>query len=182
MKLLDWLQDQTSPQEITEEPEPEPAPLLKNRLSELAKVPVTDIMIPRPLITALDADVQLKRVRRLKSSKVSHFPVYKGDLDRILGWIEKEKVLELLLEGREDLNLANHVQPVATVDESAKVSDLADVFLKRQSPFAVVQNDHLQTVGLVPLTEFVELLFGVDLQSTASPSTDTANSLKAYEV
>jgi CBS domain containing-hemolysin-like protein len=181
MKLLSWLQDPGISSESEETAEPPLAPELHNRLTELKDQQVKEAMIPRALVTALDADVQLRRVRRLKSSKVTYFPVYKGDLDHILGWISKGKVLELLNEPNEEVRLADHVKAVGEVQEDASVASLADVFLKSASPFLVVKNQQGTTTGIVPLSEFVELVFGFELGPSAqTPASDLA--LRGYEI
>ncbi len=185
MKLLNWLADQNSPSTFIEISERDTAPLLRKRMEELMGISVIEIMVPRPLITALDADVQLRRVRRLKSAKVSHFPVFKGDLDRILGWIEKAKVIELLNDVREDQKIENYVQPIPQINESAKVPELADLFIQAQSPFVTVTNGQGQTVGLVTLEEFVAKVFGIDLRPQQVPASlvDSAGtSLRSSEL
>ena len=181
MKLLNWLNDQNAP-EFIDNAQDRIAPGLRHRLEELAQVPVTKMMIPRPLIMALDADVQLRRVKRLKSSKMRYFPVYKGDLDRILGWIEKSKVIEILNEGREDARLENHLQPMAKIGENAMVSELADIFLKAKCPMAVVLNDQGQTAGIATLSDFVELLFGFDVEGQTQAATPDPSPPKNYEL
>lgn len=181
MKLFSWLQDPASLE--ADDSEPPLSPKLQARLEELEKLSVRDVMVPRALITALDVDVQLRRVRRLKSSKFAYLPVYKGDLDHILGWVSKRKVLELLNESGEDHQLLPHVRPVGTVMEEASVSELADLFLKTASPLLIVRNSHGTTTGLILLSEFVELIFGFDL-STPQPTTTAEGtpSTRAYEL
>ena len=180
MKLLNWLTDEDSLNSETPQ-DPELTPALKARLKELRKTPVTEIMVPRALIVALDLDVQLRRVRRLKSTKVAHFPVYKGDLDHILGWVSKDKVLELIHETRDEAPLLDYLRPVGQVADTATVSDLPDMFLRTQSPFLVVANGQGQTVGLVQLSDLVEAIFGFDV-AAQSPSADSPSPvLKAYE-
>ena len=180
MKLFSWLNDLSSPsfEESSAEDSTEPSlsPVLQERLVELEKMRVKEVMVPRALITALDADVQLRRVRRLKSAKVAHFPVYKGDLDHILGWVSKQKVLELLAENSEENQLAQYARQVGVVNEDAKVSALADLFLKTASPFLVAKNAQGTTTGMVTLAEFVELIFGFQLLPGASPTTPSAES------
>lgn len=180
MKLLNWLNDVDTP-EFLEQNNGQLSPVLKARLEELSHVPVTKVMVPRPLITGLDADVQLRRVKRLKSSKVRYFPVYKGDLDQILGWIEKSKVIELLNDGRDDSKLENHLQPIPRIPETATVNMLADVFLQGKSPIAVVVNEARQTVGMMSLINFVELLFGFELDGLP-PSPPAETPAKTYEI
>lgn len=182
MKLLSWLQDSNITDESAEAGEPPLSPILQSRLTELAKIPIKEAMIPRALVTALDADVQLRRVRRLKSAKVAYFPVYKGDLDHILGWVSKAKVLELLaLQPNDEVEFKDHVKPVGTVDEDASVASLADAFLKAASPFLVVKNAQGMTTGIVPLAEFVELVFGFELGPVAQ-STANDLALRGYEI
>jgi putative hemolysin len=188
MKLFSWLNDEAPPQNNTKEEssddEPSLSPVLQARLAELETVNVTNIMIPRSVVQALDADVQLRRVRRLKSAKVAHFPVYKGDLDHILGWISKAKVLEILTEPSDEPKLEKHVRPVGQVLEEATVSDLADIFLKAASPFLVVKNAQGMTTGIVMLADFVELIFGFELsppQPAAAVETP-APRLSSFEI
>lgn len=180
MKLLNWLNDTDTP-EFLEPNENKLNPVLLQKLEELSHVQVTKVMVPRPLITALDADVQLRRVKRLKSSKVRYFPVYKGDLDQILGWIEKSKVIELLNDGREENRLETHVQAIPKIKETDTVNVLADVFLKGKSPIVIVVNEQGQTAGLVSLMNFVELLFGFELDGLP-PSPPVETPAKTYEI
>lgn len=185
MKILSWLHDLTANDENETEGEHPISPALVGRLNELDKMSVRDVMIPRSVVMALDVDVQLRRVRRLRSSKLNYFPVYKGDLDHILGWISKLKVLELLNEpASEDVQLSQHLRPVGEVQEEATVAELADAFLKNASPFLIVKNSQGSTVGLVPLSEFVELVFGFDIGAPPQPvpTEPSAPLLRSYEL
>lgn len=182
MKLFSWLQESTGFE--SEDSEPPLSPVLQSRLEELEKLSVRDVMVSRALITGLDAEVQLRRNRRLKSSKFAYFPVYKGDLDHILGWISKRKVLDLLNDSTDENPLVNYVRPVGSVSENAMVSDLADIFLKSASPFLVVRNQYGGTTGIVFLSEFVELIFGFEL-STPQPAVGPENpttAMREYEL
>ena len=183
MKLFSWLQDLKGENQSAEFEEAA-SPALQARLNELEKMSVREVMTPRAVIMALDVDVQLRRARRVKTAKVGFFPVYQGDLDHILGWISKHKVLELLSEPVEDIQLAHYLRPVGEIDENASVADLADAFLKSASPFMVVKNSHGSTVGIVPLHEFVELVFGFDMETPAGPAIEPAvvQPLRSYEL
>lgn len=188
MKLFNWLNESGPTSEgddssASSSSEPPPSPALQGRLKELQKISVKEAMIPRALVSALDADVQLRRVKRLKSSKANYFPVYKGDLDHVLGWISKSRVLELLNVPGEEVRLADHVQPVGEVGEAATVAELADQFLASNSPFLVVKSLSGTTAGIVPLSEFVELLFGFELgPSSQPPIGNEMTLLRGYEL
>lgn len=186
MKLFSWLNDTEDSQTIESQDDAEPSisPALQARLSELEKCKVKDVMVPRALINALDVDVQLRRVRRLKSAKVSFYPVYKGDLDHVRGWISKQKVLELLNENSEENTLANHLRPVGEVHEDKPASELADIFLKAASPFLVVKNSQGSTTGIMRLVDFVELIFGFELSPPHNaPATEALSpEPRGYEI
>lgn len=147
---------------------------LSKRLIELNKHTLTEVMTPRSILVALDADVQLKRVRRLKSSKVSYFPVYERDLDHILGWIPKVKVIELLEIPSEAVNMRQYLRPVGVIQEDTQVSELSEHFLRSRSPFLIVRNAARQTVGIVQLTDFVELLFGFEVGDAETSAHDSS--------
>lgn len=160
MGILTWLQDLKQSTLETEESEPPQGQDLKAQLEQLGHVSMDKMMVPRALVTALDVDVQLRRFRRLKSSKVNYFPVYKGDLDNILGWISKERLLQLRERG-EDIQVIQHVQPVPSVQETSSAPELAETFLASGAPLVVVKNSLGGTAGIVWRAEFLELLSGV---------------------
>lgn len=141
---------------------------LSQRVVELDQYTLQDIMTPRSIVTALDADVQLRRVRRLKSSKAAYFPVYEGDLDNVIGWISKDKIMELLDLPPDAVDLRKYVRPVGRIPDTTPVSQVADLFLESRSPFLVVSNAQNQTVGIVMVSEFAELLFGFELEAKPS--------------
>jgi CBS domain containing-hemolysin-like protein len=182
MKLFSWTHDDKPENNENSEPFPG-SPALQERLAELHQMSVREVMTPRAVVMALDVDVQLRRVRRLKSSKAQYFPVYKSDLDHVLGWIPKSKVLELINEPNEDVRLTDYLRPVGVISDKCSVSELGDAFLKTASPFLVVKNGQDATVGIVTLAEFVEVVFGFEV--TESPVTQIAESpvpLRRFEL
>jgi hypothetical protein len=64
------------------------------------------------------------------------------------------------------------------------VAELADIFLKSASPFLVVKNSQGSTVGIVPLAEFIELVFGFEIGGhSTSPATEiSAPPLRSHEI
>lgn len=181
MKLFNWL-NEDSPSGSSDTAEPDSRSSLRLRLNELKDKKATDLMVARALVSALDAEVQLRRVRRLKSSKASFFLVYKGDLDRIIGWITKAKVLELINETGEDSSIALHVRPIGYVTEEASVADVADVMAGTGSPFVVVRNEVGSTLGTLTVYDVVEQLFGIELNPAAAPSLSEPGALRGYEL
>ena len=163
MKLFDWLNE-------NEDDEPPSSPRLLAKLQSLSDVPVKRVMVPRALIVALDADVDPRRVRRLKTLNATYLAVYRGDLDHILGWIPKAEVLAMIQDPNAEVNLAAHARSAGFIDEDAPTTVLGDAFLKYACPFLIARNREGQTTGLVSLAEYVELVFGLSLgQATPVP-------------
>lgn len=180
MKLFNWLEATALVSNNTQDPSQ--APALRKRLHEMGNILVRNAMIPRPLVTALDADIQLRRVKRLKSTKVAYFPVYRGDLDQILGWISRPRVLELLGVPSEEIDLSEHVKPVGTVSETATLAELPDAFLHSGSPFLVVKNEQGATTGIFTLTELIEQIFGFELEAPSPTAGTDISLLRGYEL
>jgi putative hemolysin len=132
---------------------------LTKRLAELDHHSLTEIMTPRSIINALDIDVQLNRVRRLSNAKEAYFPVYKGDLNNIVGWVSKLQAIELLESPIDGVSLHRYVRPIGKISATTSISELAEYFLKTRSPFLVVTDAVGGTLGVINLTDFIELLF-----------------------
>jgi CBS domain containing-hemolysin-like protein len=187
MKFLSWIQavpdylatdrigDKNS--EDDEPPSRSVAPRLHSRLSELDQVSVKDIMTPRALILALDVDVQLTRVRRLKTAKTPFFPVYRGDLDHLMGWVATASLQELMGRPSDEIQLTEYLRPLGVVPESASGADLADAFLASKSPLVAVKSHSSKTLGMVSLSTYTEIIFGLE----AGPGHSAATSSQAFE-
>jgi Mg2+/Co2+ transporter CorB len=175
MKLFEWLNEE-------EDGEPPSSPRLLDKLKDLHPMPVKRIMVPRALIVALDADVHPRRVRRLKSLKATYLAVYRGDLDHILGWVPKARVLDLIQDPNAEVELSEYAQSVGFIDEDMPVSAVADAFLKFKCPFLVARNGSGQTTGLVTLADYVEAVFGFPMGETTPTPAPTVTPLRDYEL
>lgn len=153
-----------------------PSPEFNERLSELRETSVSELMIPRALIVGIDADVQLRRLRKLKLSPVEFFPVYRGDLDNVLGWVPKSAFVSLINKPNmgEEPRIVEFMRPVIEVGINTKVADLADHFLAAKVPFLVIKDQTGKaTLGLVTLTDFVGYVFGVEHVKESGSATDS---------
>src|SRR5699024_4325276 len=76
---------------------------------DLEKVKVEDIMIPRSEIDGVDlADELVETVRVLSNSQHTRLPIYRGDLNHIVGILHMRNVSRFLL--REDFSRADIMQ------------------------------------------------------------------------
>jgi putative hemolysin len=120
-----------------------------------------EVMTPRPDIVALPADASVAQLRALfREQEYSRFPVYKENLDNILGIIRVKDLLQI-----DDTALDRHpitplVRPVAFVPETKRVPELLKEFQRRQVQMAIVVDEYGGTAGLVTIEDLLEEIVG----------------------
>ena len=123
---------------------------------ELSRLKVGDIMVPRVDMVAYDADQPpAGLVQLFCRSGLVRIPVYRGDLDDILGLVYAK---DLLLAPATPL--ASLVRPVHFVPETATVDKLLAQFRKTRSQMAIVVDEYGGTAGLVSLEDALEEIVG----------------------
>ncbi len=129
-------------------------------LLETQETPVSAIMTPRREIFALeDALIDKELVRRIKSQGFSRIPVYRENLDKLLGILHVKDLLRWRLE-KKAKRLADLVRPPFFVPEMMRVRTLLEEFQKRRLKLALVVDEYGTIIGLVTLEDVLEELFG----------------------
>ncbi len=122
---------------------------------------VREVMVPRPDIVAVDAFRSLRDVQALVLLHgYSRIPVYRGELDNVVGVVYAKDVLKALHQGRRDLPLAEVVRPAHFVPESKKVAELLKEMQREKFHIALVTDEYGSVSGLVTLEDLLEELVG----------------------
>jgi len=120
---------------------------------------VREVMTPRPDIVAIPADASLTELRTLfREEQYSRIPVYRKDLDNILG-IVFVKDLVALPPGTEP-PLTTLMRSAYMVPESKRVSELLKEMQRRQAQLAIVVDEYGGTAGLVTVEDLLEEIVG----------------------
>ena len=120
---------------------------------------VRNIMTPRADVVAVPLSVSVAEVRRiLGETKFSRVPVYRENLDDIVGLVGVRDLVEL--EGRQEQTIATLVRPVHMVPETKRVADLLRELQAQHAVLAVVIDEYGATAGLVSIEDIVEELVG----------------------
>jgi len=133
--------------------------LIKSIL-EFTDTTVKEIMVPRPDVVALD--ISMPRdvlVRKVIDEGYSRLPVYKANIDNIIGIIYTKDLLSLL-EHRDLILLQDIIRPVFFVPESKKISQLLREFQQRKAHLAIVTDENGGTEGIVTMEDIVEEIVG----------------------
>lgn len=133
--------------------------LIKSIL-EFTDTTVKEIMVPRPDVVALDISMPREvLVRKVIDEGYSRLPVYKENIDHIIGVIYSKDLLSLL-EHRDLILLQDIMRPVFFVPESKKISQLLREFQQRKAHLAIVTDENGGTEGIVTMEDIVEEIVG----------------------
>ena len=122
---------------------------------------VREVMTPRPDIVAIQADATVGDLRTLfREQEYSRFPVYKDNLDNILGVIRVKDLLQLDDSTSHSQPLTPLVRPATFVPETKRVPELLKEFQRRQVQVAIVVDEYGGTAGLVTIEDLLEEIVG----------------------
>jgi magnesium and cobalt exporter, CNNM family len=118
-----------------------------------------EVMTPRPDVIAIQADATLNDLRTLfREEQYSRIPVYRKDLDNIVGIVFVKDLVALPL-GTEP-PLTTLMRSAYMVPESKRVSELLKEMQRRQLQMAIVVDEYGGTAGLVTVEDLLEEIVG----------------------
>jgi putative hemolysin len=128
-----------------------------------------ELMTPRYRLVALDVDDPLAvNYEKMAASPHQVFPVYEGDLDRLIGMVPVKKLWAASLAG-EPIDLRALAEPALIVPESMPALEVLERFRDRSGNAAMVVDEYGGTQGLVSLHDLMEAITG-DLAVTQESS------------
>ncbi|MEO3977486.1 hemolysin family protein [Streptomyces sp. CAU 1734] len=130
------------------------------RTLNLAELTAENVMTPRVQVTALDLQATAEDVANAtRATGLSRFPVYRGNLDTVVGIAHIKDVLALPAELRPRRSVAEVLREPLLVPESLTVDRLLDRLAGR-STMAVVIDEYGGTAGVVTMEDIVEEVVG----------------------
>ena len=122
---------------------------------------VREVMTPRPDIVAIHADATVADLRALfREQEYSRFPVFRENLDNILGVIRVKDLLQLDEAAAQHQAITPLVRPATFVPETKRVPELLKEFQRRQVQMAIVVDEYGGTAGLVTIEDLLEEIVG----------------------
>ena len=122
--------------------------------------PVTEIMTRRNRVVWLNiADADEINWRKIVASGHSHFPVYEGTRDNVLGLVAVKALWANAAIGLES-RLRNHLTPPLFIPETVNAVQLLETFKKSGKHLALVTDEFGGIQGLVTLIDVMEAIVG----------------------
>ena len=136
------------------------------RVFEFSDRAVREVMIPRTDVVAVERTATVQELLELFTRHPhSRFPVYKEDLDHVVGILMMKDVLTALAEQGpavrpRTLGEAKLIRPAFFVPESRRVGDLLPEMRAAKVHMAIVLDEYGGTAGLVTVEELIEEVVG----------------------
>jgi CBS domain containing-hemolysin-like protein len=139
----------------------------------LDDIPVSQVLTPRPVVTAVDVDLSVGDVLRMYPN-VPHgrLPVWEGNPDRIVGIVRRRDILKAAGEGRRDVKMRELMGKAHIVPENATLSDALHDLVRAHHQLAVVVDEFGAFAGVITLEDVFESLLGVEIYEKDDPHPD----------
>jgi CBS domain containing-hemolysin-like protein len=122
---------------------------------DFSKVKLRDCLVPRTEVVALDYDVDPETLKQtFIETGFSKIPIYKGNIDNIIGYIHSSEMFQHQQNWRE------HINQIPIVPENMAAQKLMKIFMKEKKSIAVVVDEFGGTAGVVTLEDIMEEIFG----------------------
>jgi len=130
---------------------------------EFKSVLVAEVMIPRVDIVAVPYNVSNEElIDTINRSGYSRFPVYKENLDKIVGVVHAKDLLQFL-RNKSIINeetISKITRDVLFVPEGKMISEMLKEFQQKIKHMAIVVDEFGGTSGLITLEDIIEEIIG----------------------
>lgn len=127
----------------------------------LEHVPVEAVMTPRGRMAAIESSVTLEEAAEiLAEAPYSRVPVYRDDMDEIIGIMRLRDLYERILKGNGDTAAAGIAAKPLFVPRTMMLGDLLRLFQRERIHMAIVIGEYGETAGLVTLEDILEEMVG----------------------
>jgi Mg2+/Co2+ transporter CorB len=133
-------------------------------LLDLQILHVSDIMVHRTKMWAIDADLPPRQIiREVLASPYTRMPVWRDRPDNLIGVLHAKNLLRALDAVGGDasaLKIDEIMLEPWFVPEATTLEDQLEAFLKRKTHFAFVVDEYGEVMGLVTLEDILEEIVG----------------------
>ncbi len=132
------------------------------QLLDLKKMTVEDIMIHRADIVGIDLAESWEEIKdQLSYSQHTKLPIYKEDINDVIGVIHIKRIMRNLLRGKLNKdNITEYMQPCFFVPENSSLFELLTNFQKNKERLGLVVDEYGDLKGLVTLEDILEEIVG----------------------
>jgi putative hemolysin len=128
---------------------------------EFTHTSVREVMVPRTRVVALSLDLPREEIlRTVQENMYTRYPVYRGDLDHVIGFVHTKDILLGGMSTGTDFDIARIVRSPLFVPEGKKVSSLLKEMQRKRIQMALVVDEYGILSGLATTEDLLEELVG----------------------
>jgi len=136
------------------------APALIHSIFELTEMTARDVMVPRTEVVAVSNDAGVEQILKLLvDAGHSRMPVYRGDVDHIVGVLHVRDLVPLLSEPAL-IKLHDLLRPATFVPWSKKIGELLREMQKKRIHMAMVVDEYGGFMGVITLEDILSEIVG----------------------
>lgn len=151
------LVDVAEEREVIEEEERE----MIHSIFEFGDTVVREVMVPRPDMVCLEHEDTLRdAMEPIVGRGFSRIPMYREDLDNIIGIIYAKDLIKSLRDGELENPVRELAREAYFIPETKKVSELLRELRNRKVHMAIVIDEYGTTAGLVTIEDLIEEIVG----------------------
>lgn len=131
-----------------------------NNVFEFNDKTVSEIMVPRKEIFALDMNLSISKVieELTEDFRYSRVPVYDETIDEIKGIVYIKDIL--LSTKNKNVRIKNLIKDAYFVPETKQVNELFDELRKNRKQIAIIVDEYGGTAGMVTMEDILEEIVG----------------------
>lgn len=138
--------------------EAEQSELIQNAI-EFNDLTADDVLTPRVDVSAIDIEMSIDEIgERFRSTGFSRLPVYKDDLDGIIGVLNQKEFSNDIVGTNNDIR--DYLTPVTFVVGTMKIARLLKKLQMLKIHMAVIIDEYGGTEGIVTMEDILEELVG----------------------
>ena len=131
------------------------------RIFDFSEREAGQIMTPRPKVQAVDSEISIDELLKIvMASRHSRFPVYKEDLDHVIGILNLKDLIQEQLDTNGDLKLVDILRPAPAKACRDKIRKQLNYLTSQRIHMAVVLDEFGGLAGIVTLEDLVEEIVG----------------------
>jgi putative hemolysin len=129
-------------------------------LFEFNDLRAQEVMIPRTEMVALNlTDNKEEMSTEIMKSNHSIIPVYKDNLDNIMGIIHTKDIMKTLIKTK-NLEVKNLLRPAYFIPETKLISEVLKEMQKRGERLAIITDEYGGTEGVITMEDILEEIVG----------------------
>lgn len=128
---------------------------------DLREMMIRQLMVPRTEMIALPDDATLRDVMALhKENRHGKFPIYKKDVDNIIGMAYMRDMVGSLASGHLNTPVKEFIREAIFLPETARINAALVAFRAKRQRAAIVLDEYSGTAGLITLEDIIEEISG----------------------